>query len=113
MNDIGQKTKKKANILTDEELDLIVDVVVRDILNGYTSSYIAVNSDLDMEITYLAKIMQHREDHYESGTGAWIVEECLVTIIDIDMINIDDDEETVAPDKALLEGLIEEKILEG
>lgn len=105
--------KKERRTLTDDELERIVDVVVRDILNGYQSSYIDVNADLDIEIKYVAKIKQHREDHYESGTGAWIVEDCVVKITDINMINIDDDVETTPPDKSSLEGQIEEKIMEG
>lgn len=105
--------KKEKRTLTDDELERIVDVVVRDILNGYLSSYIDVNADLDIEIKYVAEIKQHREDHYESGTGAWIVEDCVVKITDIDMINIDDDVETTPPDKSSLEGQIEEKIMEG
>ena len=105
--------KKEVRMLTDEELERIVDVVVRDILNGYQSSYIDVNANLDIEIKYVAEIKQHREDHYESGTGAWIVEDCVVKITDIDMINIDDDVETTPPDKSSLEGQIEEKIMEG
>lgn len=105
--------KKEKRTLTDDELERIVDVVVRDILNGYQSSYIHVNIDLDIEIKYVAEIKQHLEDHYESGTGAWIVEDCVVKITDIDMINIDDDVETTPPDKSLLEGQIEEKIMEG
>lgn len=105
--------KKEVRTLTDEELERIVEVVVRDILNGYQSSYIDVNADLDIEIKYVAEIKQHREDHYESGTGAWIVEDCVVKITDIDMINIDEDVETTPPDKSSLEGQIEEKIMEG
>lgn len=105
--------KKEVRTLTDDELECIVDVVVRDILNGYQSSYINVNADLDIEIKYVAEIKQHREDHYESGTGAWIVEDCVVKITNIDMINIDDDIETTPPDKSYLEGQIEEKIMEG
>jgi transcriptional regulator with XRE-family HTH domain len=105
--------KKEVRTLTDEELERIADVVVQDILNGYQSSYIDVNADLDIEIKYVAEIKQHREDHYESGTGAWIVEDCVVKITNIDMINIDDDIETTPPDKSYLEGQIEEKIMEG
>jgi transcriptional regulator with XRE-family HTH domain len=105
--------KKEVRTLTDEELERIVEVVVRDILNGYQSSYIDVNADLDIEIKYVAEIKQHREDHYESGTGAWLVEDCVVKITDIDMINIDEDVETTPPDKSSLEGQIEEKIMEG
>jgi transcriptional regulator with XRE-family HTH domain len=105
--------KKEKRTLTEDELERIVNIVVRDILNGYQSSYIDVNADLDIEIKYVAEIKQHREDHYESGTGAWIIEDCVVKITNIDMINIDDDIETTPPDKSSLEGQIEEKIMEG
>ena len=105
--------KKEKRTLTEDELERIVNIVVGDILNGYQSSYIDVNADLDIEITYVAEIKQHCEDHYESGTGAWIVEDCVVKITNIDMINIDDDIETTPPDKSSLEGQIEEKIMEG
>ena len=106
--------KKEVRTLTDDELELIVDTVVQDIFDGSHRSFITNNKDLDVELQYLPHIKRHREDEYDSGTGAWIIDECSVTIISLDAFYADMAEiEVTLPDKSVLEELIERKIMEG
>lgn len=106
--------KKERRTLTDDELELIVDAVVQDIFNGKCRSFITNDKDLDVELQYIPHIKKHCEDEYDSGTGAWIIDECSVTIISLDAFYADMAEiEIILPDTSVLEELIERKIMEG
>lgn len=106
--------KKEKRTLTDDELEFITDTVVQDIFDGSHRSFITIDKDLDVELQYLPLIKRHYEDEYDSGTGAWIIDECSVTIISLDAFYADVAEiEVTLPDTAVLAELIEEKIMEG
>lgn len=106
--------KKEKRTLTDDDLELIVDTVVQDIFDGCRKSFITIGKDLDVELQYIPYIKKHCEDEYDSGTGAWIIDECSVTIISLEAFYADMAEiEITLPNTAILEELIERKIMEG
>lgn len=106
--------KKEIRTLTDDEVELITNTVVQDILDGSHRSFITLDFDLDVELQYLPHIKRHREDEYDSGTGAWIIDECSVTIVSLDAFYaVMAEIEVNLPDTQVLEELIERKIMEG
>lgn len=97
--------------LNDEELSKIAESIVEALLNGYKNVLVDIDDKTDIEVFFEVDIKQYQENGRESGTGAWIVDDCRVKITRLEVYA--DDEDIDTPDLDALATMVEDKIMEG
>lgn len=105
-------TEKNTRKLTISELQSIAESIARDVRDGLDRTFCQVDDTIDVEVYYDAAVAQHREDDHENGTGAWVVDDCRVSITKFEILTDDNTfvDALSASDLRMLELAIEKLI---
>ena len=98
----------KPRKLNEEELEELVECIVKEALNGNKWANIICNDECEVDVKFDADIRYHIEDHYISGTGAPIIDDCHIDILQINVEGL-----IVPPSKDYLKEMAETMIMEG
>ena len=109
--DLEMKIEDKVRYLTTEEMKKIVSTIAESVMEGERNICFSIDDDVDIAVSVVADIKLNREDGYNSGTGAIIVEDASVKIKSIEFYS---DIPVKTPyDKTDLGLYVTDKILEG
>lgn len=109
--DLEMKIVDAVRHITREEIEILVEEIAQSAVEGHRNVCVAINDDIDIFVAFTADIKKHREDDYCNGTGATIIDDASVSIINIDALS--DVPVKMPCDKTDLEIYVAKKIMEG
>jgi transcriptional regulator with XRE-family HTH domain len=109
--DLEMKIVDAVRHITHEEIEILVEEIAQSAVEGHRNVCVAINNDIDIFVAFTADIKKHREDDYCNGTGATIIDDASVSIINIDALS--DVPVKMPCDKTDLEIYVAKKIMEG
>lgn len=109
--DLEMKIVDAVRHITREEIEILVEEIAQSAVEGHRNVCVAINDDIDISVAFTADIKKHREDDYCNGTGATIIDDASVSIINIDALS--DVPVKMPCDKTDLEIYVAKKIMEG
>ena len=109
--DLEMKIVDAVRHITREEIEVLVEEIAQSAVEGHRNVCVAINDDIDISVAFTADIKKHREDDYCNGTGATIIDDASVSIINIDALS--DVPVKMPCDKTDLEIYVAKKIMEG
>lgn len=101
---------KHERALNEVEVCIIAEAIAEAAMNGENKVSVAIDYGIDVDVEISAEVNQHREDGYESGTGAWVTESCSVKVVSMNISDLKG-RDIVLPNTKLLEGLAERKMM--
>lgn len=109
--DLEMKIVDAVRHITREEIEILVEEIAQSAVEGHRNVCVAINNDIDIFVAFTSDIKKHREDDYCNGTGATIIDDASVSIINIDALS--DVPVKMPCDKTDLEIYVAKKIMEG
>lgn len=100
----------KPRELDNDELESLVSHIAQVALNGNGThwSHFLCDDGCEVSVKFDADVRCHVEDHYVHGTGAFIVDDCHIDILQINVDGL-----VIPPSKDYLKEMVETKIMEG